>query len=1620
MADTVTEQQNQPYIPDTARKKLDVLAEKLLDTGKRNNLVNCSMGARSFTIQVLLPSPQEILTALSDDQPFTVFDTAQYDENNDTASDSKPASDKDEDTSSPNENKTPSPSTQKETSSPTRKEAYLNKYSDAVGDHQALIWHESLNPRAALRRIAKKSKEFLEETGLNVTYMAFGFIEWQESESSHTSFYAPLLLMPVQMEQPSITDPISIAPSEDEVTVNPTFLYKVRAEYNIKLPQYQGDESLEEYFESVQQTIDGLHWKVVQQCAIGLFSFQKINMYKDLEDNADAILSNPNICQILGVDTGANWSTPQDSPKIENPLIDLHTVVDADSSQIEAIEMAKSGKSFVLQGPPGTGKSQTITNIIAECLYDGKKVLFVSEKLAALNVVYNKLKNVNLSEFCLELHSHKANKTDVVNDICHTIRAERSTVTSAAHMAIEEKRKAQHLLDDYEKELHSVRHPIEKSLYQLYESYAALRSAPDVKWPIPQIKTRNEADLSQATDLLEQYVNYIPLIGYDYTTNPWYGFVRQDTSLQARNTIEDLLRNSVALLEKLVPLQQEIVSQYDVDCKDVPKSLIWAAFFEFASISQILTPGLLQRDHFQAVNDSLQRLKDSSAKIVESRSFLESVCNDGIYELDGVDYYDALINDYRGVLQRLFSKDYKQLISNMSAHSKNGKRLSYREAVAIAEQLAQFQQQSDIYDQEKDPAETFLGSAYHGIDTDWDYVINQMGTLHEILLQGVSFDELSHRADFSDDQENFAHYARAFKDLFSSTTCDENTIRELSEYFDPTKFDILTESSDALLNRLTRCLNSIDMLINWCLFRDLMHRLSDEQLLPYIKMTITNNIDPECIVDAFRKQFYAQWIDSIISATPTLFAFKRSTQDNAIRTFRKKDNEQFSINQALIREKLSNQRPSQDFILPESDLSKLFREERKKRKKKNIRQILSTMGDLVQRVKPCFLMSPLSVSTLLGTNSVHFDVVIFDEASQIFPQDAIGAIYRAKQLIVAGDSKQMPPSNFFNTTIELDDSDDEVEDITDYESILDLCSTSMPQIQLRWHYRSRCEQLIAFSNHHFYDDGLITFPAASENAPGNGVEYQYVNGTFDRRATHTNRKEAEQVVNLIYQHIERYPERSLGIVAFSAAQQNLIDDLLMQRRQKSPEQEWFFMGHETEPFFIKNLETVQGDERDTIIFSIAYGLDKQGKLLFNFGPLNRAGGERRLNVAITRAKYNVQVVSSMHYTDIDLKRTKSEGARLLREYLNYAEHGSDTLESTLQVAPFDQFDSGFELEVCNFLRDHGFAVDTQVGCSGFRIDLGLKRPNSSDYVLAIECDGATYHSSKNARDRDRLRQEILENMGWKFYRIWSTDWFRNKSLEQQRLLEAASNAVHSVRNPLGGIDNRTTSGSLDGADNTENGPDVTSLDSSSTDVSPLSVFEETVSLQDSEFPLYKTADIPQLVEQYSSQNCLFRELIKAILQVEAPLSEELLLRRIVKPYFGQTRITERVRRDYERCMYGCEFEGIRRRGGFLYLGNCKISEIRLRRPNDADPEGTNPEGIRRDISEIAPEELAAGMLEILGQIFTVDKNSLYRALAKQCGVTRLGKNVTECMEQTLQLLVQENDVTVDGDQITLK
>lgn len=1541
-------------------KKLDKWADLLLDTGKRNNLINFK-DTRASTAEVLFPSSDIMFEKIDGSTPFEVFDP-------------KIIEDDDE-----GENGSISEQLQTESAVESDvssgKAAFLAQYSGRIKrQHQILLYSAAANPSTAVKNISRKAQAFIEETGVNVAYMAFGFIHWKESNDASCLFRAPVLLVPIQLEQASAVEPFFIRSAEDDIIVNPTFAYKLDAEYGVKLPEYN-DEGLTAYLQKVKRLVAKLQWSVTAECKIGIFSFLKINMYRDLKDNAAEILENQNVRRLLGEPTDIEKVNMEDAASsVADPLMELYSVVDADSSQIEAIQMAKSGKSFVLQGPPGTGKSQTITNIIAECLSDGKKVLFVSEKLAALNVVYDKLKQAGLSEFCLQLHSHKANKKDVIADLCHTLRMGKSVVSSKADSEIAIKEKAKRQLDDYATELHKQRPVIEKSLYQLYEAYAALSAVPDVECPVSQLASRGESYLTETISLLEQYVDYIPSIGYDYRKNAWYGYINQDTSYPAKAQVKSDFLAAVRFLTALIPLQKEIAEKYGVHCESIEEAGVWAAFFSLAAASQIITPSLLCREHFYAVHSALKELQVLSSDVLASRSVLNAVFDDDVYKLDGAAYHKKLTKQFSGTFSRLFNAEYRQLVADLRLCKKDGKKPSYSEAVTMTERLAYYQQKVTEYAEVEAPIKAFLGRAYKGVETEWDYVTKQSSALDAVFLHGTSFGALEAYADFAAEQDVFADYAKRLQSVFAS--CNEDVLTRLAEDFDSAILDIRSASCALVLSRLNGCLCEMDKLDNWCHFRSLLSKLDDKQAVPFINVAIDRNVESKHIAGAFQKQFYYQWIDLIISETPILSAFNRISQDKAVRTFTEKDTEQFEINKARIRAELSARRPSLDMIASGSALAILLREGEKKRKQKSIRSLLAETGELVQRIKPCFLMSPLSVSTFLAPDSVHFDVVVFDEASQIFPQDAIGAIYRAKQLIVVGDSKQMPPSNFFNASVEAADDEEETGDVTDFESILDLCSTSMQQLRLRWHYRSRCEQLITFSNRNFYDSDLVTFPSSKMDMPGIGVDYYHVDGIFDRKS-HTNRKEAEFIVDLIYQNIEEHPNRSLGVVAFSVAQQDLIDKLLSRRRQNTPEKEYFFKNDGNEPFFVKNLETVQGDERDTIIFSVAYGVDAQGRLLHNFGPLNRAGGERRLNVAVTRAKYNIQLVSSMHYTDIDLKRTSSEGARLLRAYLDFAENGDVALERTASVSPFEQCDFDFELEVCDFLRSQGFSVDTQIGCSGFRIDLGLKMPDSSDYVLAVECDGENYHLAKNARDRDRLRQEILERMGWKFYRIWSTDWFRNKSVEQLRLLESVTDAIqHPMRGEAESVENQQ-----------------------------VGAFEEAAAEKHFEFPPYKAADFSAVCRQHHYDD--FKSIVRDILQVEAPLSEDLLLKRIVW-YFDREKVTSVVQRAYEEQMCGCQHYGIVRREGFLYLDDGK--EIQFRGPGD----------IERDIKQIAPEELAAGMLEILRQNVTADRSGLYRSLAAQCGVARVGKAINEAMDSALHILEDRGAVLINGAQITLK
>jgi superfamily I DNA and/or RNA helicase/very-short-patch-repair endonuclease len=421
-------------------------------------------------------------------------------------------------------------------------------------------------------------------------------------------------------------------------------------------------------------------------------------------------------------------------------------------------------------------------------------------------------------------------------------------------------------------------------------------------------------------------------------------------------------------------------------------------------------------------------------------------------------------------------------------------------------------------------------------------------------------------------------------------------------------------------------------------------------------------------------------------------------------------------------------------------------------------------------LKPCWMMSPLSVSQYIDANAVHFDVLIFDEASQLRTEDVVPSIIRSKQVIVIGDRKQLPPTSFFTTAEKVSEEDINDEDDASYESVLDECSNFMFGRTLKWHYRSQDERLITFSNKHFYDYKLITFPNPVQN-PDLGVYFKHVpDGIYDRGGRTDNQREAEVVALLALEHFQRVPDQSLGIIAFSETQASAIQEQLEIIAKEHANFETFCSDNSPH-FFLKALENVQGDERDAIIISVGYAYDSLGKLYLNFGPLNKQGGERRLNVAVTRAKNKITLVSSIVGGDINLTGTKSQGVRLLRDYLEYAASGGERLEGNSYTDEL-KFDSPFEEDVYHTLVEQGYIVRTQVGCSDYRIDLAVVDKNHpGEFLLGIECDGASYHSTPTARDRDRLRQQVLERLGWKIHRIWSTDWFRNKPAQVRLLIE---------------------------------------------------------------------------------------------------------------------------------------------------------------------------------------------------------------------------------------------------------
>ncbi len=592
------------------------------------------------------------------------------------------------------------------------------------------------------------------------------------------------------------------------------------------------------------------------------------------------------------------------------------------------------------------------------------------------------------------------------------------------------------------------------------------------------------------------------------------------------------------------------------------------------------------------------------------------------------------------------------------------------------------------------------------------------------------------------------------------------------------------ENENDFLDRLSQfasviCRNETGLRY-WCLWRTIREEALAQGLSPIVNAVESKQISWNLIPNLTELLLVQKFSDEVFAQVAPLRDFLGSKQEERIKNFQKTDAQYAELSRKIILAKLSERLPGararRSQPVDGTPLGILQRELARQRGHKPLRKLFEEISGILFDLKPCFLMSPLSVAQFLPADHSLFDIVIFDEASQIPMEDAVGAIARGTQLIVAGDPKQLPPTVFFKRH-EDDDADENA--IVELESLLQEClADGFYESHLLWHYRSRDESLISFSNAHYYDNSLWTFPAPTVQM-GAGVHFQFVeDGIYDRTCTGTNIQEAQTLVNAVVRQLREpsFEKKSLGIVTFSIRQQILIEDLLDEARRQHPEIERFFDPAQSEPVFVKNLENVQGDERDVIFFSICYAADENGKFYMNFGPLNIDKGERRLNVAITRAKEKIVVFSSIHAEDVDLSKTSKNGPRDLKSFLHFAETG--ILDGVPQRVCDDGYDAMFEREIVEFLTGRGFQVQSRIGYSAYKIDIAVISPKNPDrYVIGIECDGAFYKSSRSARDRDKLRQQILTDLGWRLCRVWSTTWWEDRTKAENRLLQEVEKAI---------------------------------------------------------------------------------------------------------------------------------------------------------------------------------------------------------------------------------------------------
>lgn len=1258
-----------------------------------------------------------------------------------------------------------------------------------------------LGPDALAKRLLKISREAKtaeEEQGINILYLALGFTTWFEDKVSAVAREAPLVLLPVELVRDQRRSTYDLRLRQEDLMTNLPLQQRWQDDFGIKLPEIEADEEGWKpgaYFAEVEAIVaERPNWRVDRDAIqLGFFSFSKLLMFRDLALEAwpENALEEHQLTRGLLYEGFAHEPPlfgPEDRLDAVLPPDKLFHVVDADASQAKVIEEVRAGRNLVVQGPPGTGKSQTITNIIAAAAKEGRTVLFVAEKMAALSVVHDRLVKVGLRDLILELHSRTANKRSVLAELGRTLVAGQAIPSRPA--TPEALRGARDRLNALAEAIHA---PIGGSGETPFTVLGRQARYIGMGAPMPTLSAGVVAAMSRdeedaAVTAITRYATLLSQAGPE-DQHPFVGTGNLDLQPVAVSRIGHDLTGAAKAAADLRTTLDRVLADAGSDGPRAA-SLAEPAIDLLERVAGLPSADVGLARGVLSVADR-QRLRDGvacgsawrEAHDAGSSLFVDAGLNGEIASLRGAIAAGATSFFARwGGAYRSASRILAGMLKGPLPRTA-GERLTLIDTAATVQSLRRDWGQDEAW------LAATLGSEWRGERTDFARVERvlawctkaEAGTLdvaHDRLL-AIAADGASRSSDAATLRSQELIAARQIDGIAAALELDAA----------PETQPLAEVDLGILEQRFARMASSLDRYAEWAGLRQAGAALESAGLGELAARIATGALDSSAAVLELKFARAEQLWNAALATNPALKELATLDRHALVSEFTALERSRLKENVTAILADHLAQLPQG----AQGEMKILRGEIGKKQQHMALRKLFLTAPEAIRRIKPVLLMSPISVAQFLTPGVVGFDLLVIDEASQVRPEDALGAIARSRQIVVVGDKKQLPPSSFFDrlladgegegSAMDDDDAEEPAEDLLGNaaalaasESILTLCEArGLPGRMLQWHYRSRDPSLMRVSNAEFYEGGLVLPPSPLERDPAYGLIFTQVDGAYDRGGRRDNRREGEALIARVADHARRTPELSLGIVTFSHAQKNTINELLELARRDDAALDAFLREGRTEDVFVKNIENVQGDERDVILISVGYGPTQPGGAMMgaSFGPVNGEGGERRLNVLFTRARLRCEVFASFDPGQLDVSRASQPGPRILKRFLDYAKSGA--IEQP--TATGETADSPFEEDVAEVVRSLGYIADPQVGSAGFRIDIGVRHPDRpGSYLLAIECDGATYHSALWARERDRLRQDVLEHLGWRFHRIWSTDWFydRRRQIDRLRIaLEAA-------------------------------------------------------------------------------------------------------------------------------------------------------------------------------------------------------------------------------------------------------